>query len=139
MSSCLVILDGHQSHPVFSASCENGQTPSRAHRSICLALFFPSDVPPPCFFMVPGAISLSLDGDLLESPPPSIDLSLKSVSVHLNTKEMGKDLRKGQVTCLSPMHSSDFGVPEKLRHGGTTGLHEPCLSTLIMGSQLFKR
>lgn len=46
MSSCLVILDGHQSHPVFEASCENDQTPSGTHRSICPVLFPPRDGAP---------------------------------------------------------------------------------------------
>lgn len=126
MSSCLVILDGHQSHPVFAASCENDQTPRGTHRSICPVLFSPRDVPPPCFFMMPGAMSLSLDDGVLECLPSPIGLSLTSVFVHLNTEEMGKDFRRGRVSCLSPMHGSDFGAPEKLRRGGATGLHEPC-------------
>lgn len=70
LPGCLVIPDGHQSHPVFAASCENGRTPSRTRKFTCLALFSPRDVPPPCFFMVPGAMSPSLDDGLLECRPP---------------------------------------------------------------------
>lgn len=125
MSSCLVILDGHQSHPVFVASCENDQIPSRTHRSICPVLFSPRDVPPPCFFMMPGAMSLSLDDGVLECPLPHwplLDVCVRSPKHRRN----GERFQKGSGDLSEPHARPRLWSSREAQAGGATGLHEPC-------------